>query len=132
MNKVSYALVQAAGGFIFNHLDEVLLVHRPRYDDWSFPKGKLDKGESLEECALREVFEETGFVCELGDFIGTVMYVDRKERQKKVHYWLMSILDGSFQPNSEVDQVRWLSESSAMRLLSYSHDRELLVQGLRA
>lgn len=132
MNKVSSALVQAAGGFIFNHLDEVLLVHRPRYDDWSFPKGKLDKGESLEECALREVFEETGFVCELGDFIGTVMYVDRKERQKKVHYWLMSILDGSFQPNSEVDQVRWLSESSAMRLLSYSHDRELLVQGLRA
>ena len=132
MNKVSSALVQAAGGFIFNHLDEVLLVHRPRYDDWSFPKGKLDKGESLEECALREVFEETGFVCELGDFIGTVMYVDRKERQKKVHYWLMSILDGSFQPNSEVDQVRWLSESSAMRLLSYSHDRELLVQALRA
>ncbi len=106
-------------------------MHRPRYDDWSFPKGKLDKGETLEECALREVFEETGFVCELGDFIGTVTYVDRKGREKEVHYWQMDILEGSFQTNSEVDQIRWRSETVAMGLLSYPHDRELLVQAIR-
>ena len=131
MNKVPLELVFAAGGCIFNHRGEVLLVHRPRYDDWSFPKGKLDKGETLEECALREVFEETGFVCELGDFIGTVTYVDRKGREKEVHYWQMDILEGSFQTNSEVDQIRWRSETVAMGLLSYPHDRELLVQAIR-
>ena len=89
-------------------------MHRPKYDDWSFPKGKLDKGESLEECALREVFEETGFTCELEDFIGTVTYEDRKGCQKEVHYWRMNILSGSFQANSEVDKIRWLSDKSAM------------------
>jgi len=131
VNKVPSTLVLAAGGYVFNHQGEVLLVHRPRYGDWSFPKGKLDKGESLEECALREVFEETGFICELGKFIGTVNYEDRKGRQKEVHYWRMNILSGSFQANSEVDKIRWLSDKSAMGLLSYSHDRELLVQAVR-
>lgn len=132
MNEVSSPLVLAAGGCIYNNLGEVLLVHRPKYDDWSFPKGKLDKGESLEECALREVFEETGFTCELEDFIGTVTYEDRKGRQKEVHYWRMNILSGSFQANSEVDKIRWLSDKSAMGLLSYSHDRELLVQAVQS
>ena len=111
MNKVSSPLVLAAGGCIYNDLGEVLLVHRPKYDDWSFPKGKLDKGESLEECALREVFEETGLTCELQDFIGTVAYQDRKGRQKEVHYWQMAVKEGFFQVNSEVDDICWLSTS---------------------
>ena len=62
----------AAGGIIRNDSSEFLVIHRPKYDDWSFPKGKLDNGENLEECALREVHEETGFQCELRDFLGTV------------------------------------------------------------
>lgn len=121
-------LVLAAGGIIINDDGELLIVHRPKYDDWSFPKGKLDHGEDLEECALREVLEETGLNCELKDFIGSVTYVDRKGRPKKVDYWQMKILDGYFQVNSEVDAIQWLRKEKALELLSYSHDRELLTQ----
>lgn len=130
MNSESSKVVLAAGGIITNLQGEFLLVHRPRYEDWSFPKGKLDKGETLEQCALREVLEETGFVCQLGDAVGLVMYEDRKGHPKEVHYWRMNIMDGSFQPNSEVDEIRWVSESFAYELLSYLHDRELLVHHL--
>ena len=126
MNKVPSTLVLAAGGYVFNHQGEVLLVHRPKYDDWSFPKGKLDKGESLEECALREVFEETGFTCELQDFIGTVAYQDRKGRQKEVHYWQMAVKEGFFQVNSEVDDICWVAGKHALEILTYHHDRDFL------
>tara|TARA_X000000368_G_scaffold384763_1_gene343586 strand:- start:868 stop:1293 length:426 start_codon:yes stop_codon:yes gene_type:complete len=126
VNKVSSPLVLAAGGCIYNDLGEVLLVHRPKYDDWSFPKGKLDKGESLEECALREVFEETGFTCELQDFIGTVAYQDRKGRQKEVHYWQMAVKEGFFQVNSEVDDICWVAGKHALEILTYHHDRDFL------
>jgi len=115
--------VLAAGGIIRNDSSEFLVIHRPKYDDWSFPKGKLDNGENLEECALREVHEETGFQCELRDFLGTVAYVDRKGREKKVHYWRMQIIDGSFLKNNEVDQVSWLSIPEAFERLSYEHDK---------
>ena len=118
----------AAGGIIRNNSNEFLVIHRSKYDDWSFPKGKLDNGENLEECALREVHEETGFYCELRDFLGTVAYVDRKGREKKVYYWQMKILDGYFQENSEVDAIDWLHKAQALEILSYSHDRELLTQ----
>ena len=118
----------AAGGIIRNNSNEFLVIHRSKYDDWSFPKGKLDHGEELEECALREVHEETGFYCELRDFLGTVAYVDRKGREKKVYYWQMKILDGYFQENSEVDAIDWLHKAQALEILSYSHDRELLTQ----
>lgn len=121
-------LVLAAGGIIINDDGELLVIHRPKYDDWSFPKGKLDHGEDLEGCALREVMEETGLNCELEDFIGSVTYVDRKGRPKKVDYWQMKILDGYFQVNSEVDAIQWLLKEKALELLSYSHDRELLAQ----
>ena len=113
----------AAGGIIRNNSNEFLVIHRPKYDDWSFPKGKLDNGENLEECALREVHEETGFYCELRDFLGTVAYVDRKGREKKVYYWRMQIIDGSFLKNNEVDQVSWLSIPEAFERLSYEHDK---------
>ena len=125
---MSEQIVLAAGGIIRNNSNEFLVIHRSKYDDWSFPKGKLDHGEELEECALREVHEETGFYCELRDFLGTVAYVDRKGREKKVYYWQMKILDGYFQENSEVDAIDWLHKAQALEILSYSHDRELLTQ----
>ena len=118
----------AAGGIIRNNSNEFLVIHRSKYDDWSFPKGKLEHGEELEECALREVHEATGFYCELRAFLGTVAYVDRKGRENKVYYWQMKILDGYFQENSEVDAIDWLHKAQALEILSYSHDRELLTQ----
>jgi 8-oxo-dGTP pyrophosphatase MutT (NUDIX family) len=108
----------------------VLVVHRPRYDDWSFPKGKLDGDESDEDAAYREVLEETGLSCRLGDALGEVRYLDRRRRSKVVRYWLMepdpASDEGAFTPNAEVDEVRWLEPADAARLLSYQHDRDLL------
>ena len=123
-------VVRAAGGVVWRRSPEgkieVLVVHRPRYDDWSFPKGKLDPGESEEECAIREVREETGLECRLdGELAGTA-YTDRRGRPKTVAYWRMNAVGGSFQPNSEVDEARWVGLSEAARLLSYEHDRSML------
>jgi 8-oxo-dGTP diphosphatase len=107
-------------------------VHRPRYDDWSLPKGKADPGESDEETALREVEEETGLRCTLGVPAGRTRYRDSKGRNKVVHYWLMepdsvaAAGDGAFVPNQEVDEMRWCSVGEATRLLTYAHDRTLL------
>jgi 8-oxo-dGTP diphosphatase len=126
------ALVRAAGGIVVRPGPEVLLVHRPRYDDWSLPKGKADPGERDEDTALREVEEETGLRCTLGVPAGLTRYRDSKGRRKIVHYWLMepdsaaTAVDGAFVPNQEVDEVRWCSVSEASHLLSYAHDRTLL------
>lgn len=106
---------------------EVAVVHRPHRMDWSFPKGKLDPGESFEDCALREVHEETGLICELDRFLGHTEYRDRKDRPKVVAYWLMYPLGGSFLPNREVDELRWLHLDQAADLLTYERDRELLL-----
>ena len=105
---------------------DVALVHRPRYDDWSLPKGKLDKGEDFEQAALREVEEETGLRCRLGRTLGDTTYRDRKDRLKLVRYFEMHPESGEFAPNDEVDELRWLTPAEARDLLSYEHDRVLV------
>ena len=124
------AEVKASGGVVWRRAPggalELVVVHRPRYDDWSLPKGKLDPGESWEEAALREVLEEVGLRCRLGPELPPVGYRDNKGRAKVVRYWMMEPLDGEFAPSHEVDEVRWLAPADADRLLSYGHDRALL------
>lgn len=122
--------VQAAGGVVTRPgpggLVELILVHRPGYEDWTLPKGKLDPGESAEEGALREVEEETGYVCEIVRPVGCTQYVDRKGRPKVVCYWELRVLSGAFRPSVEVDQLRWLTVAEALEILSYDRDRQLL------
>jgi 8-oxo-dGTP diphosphatase len=123
------ALVLAAGGIPWRRVEgglEVLLVHRPKYDDWSFPKGKLDDGESAEDGALREVREETGLRCGLGPELATVAYEDGRGRPKQVRYWALEPRDGEFVPGTEVDEIRWVPPAQAAALLTYDHDRDLL------
>lgn len=106
---------------------EVLLVHRPRYDDWSFPKGKADRGEADEDTARREVHEESGVLPVLHDELETVEYRDRKQRSKRVRYWHMTVgTEHTFEPDHEVDEVRWIPIHEAGRLLTYAHDQALL------
>jgi polyphosphate kinase len=122
-------LVVAAGGILTRPSDdqtEVLLVHRPAYDDWSFPKGKVDPGESDADAALREVLEETGITAEIGESLSPIGYIDQTGAPKIVRYWMMKPLSGQFSPNAEVDEVRWLSIDKALELLSYEPDRALL------
>ena len=117
--------IDAAGGVVVRD-GRVLLVHRPRYDDWTFPKGKLDPGESFEDAALREVEEETGVRCGLGHELPATRY-EVRGRQKLVRYWLMAPeSDADFVPNDETDEIRWATPEEARGLLSYDHDRELL------
>jgi 8-oxo-dGTP diphosphatase len=117
--------VEAAGG-ILERDGRIAVVHRPRYDDWSLPKGKLDRGESFEQAALREVEEETGFACVLGAELEPVRYQDNRGRPKLVRYWRMAVVGGEFAPNDEVDELRWVPPDRARRLLTYAHDRALV------
>ena len=123
-------MIEAAGGVVWRRgakgALKVLVVHRERYDDWSFPKGKLDPGETHRRAALREVEEETGLRCKTGDELPEVRYDDRKGRPKRVRYWSMEAEGGSFEPNAEVDEVRWLSLDEARATLSYVHDVTVL------
>jgi 8-oxo-dGTP pyrophosphatase MutT (NUDIX family) len=128
-------VVQAAGGVITRDAPagrgavEYLVVHRPRYDDWSLPKGKLEPGESLPDAARREVEEETGIQVELGEELATSEYVDRHGRPKVVHYWRMTVTsEPAFEPNDEVDETRWITAVEAATLLSYEHDRRLVAE----
>ncbi len=106
---------------------EVVLVHRGRYDDWSFPKGKLDRGESYANAALREVAEETGLVCALGVELPSTRYRDQRGRDKLVRYWTMRVVDlRPWAPNSEIDARLWVPVDEARDMLTYDHDRELL------
>ncbi|WNI23401.1 NUDIX hydrolase [Streptomyces sp. ITFR-16] len=104
---------------------ELCLVHRPRYDDWSFPKGKLKRGESPRDAALREVLEETGHHCVPGPVLPLVRYV-ANGRPKEVTYWSAEATAGSFVPNDEVDDVLWLAPAAARDRLTQPRDRELL------
>lgn len=123
-------LVRAGGGVVCRlsnlGLPEVLVVHRPRYDDWSFPKGKADPGETDEQCALREVQEETGLLCTLGRELPQASYIDRRGRPKVVKYWTMDPVEGEFAPNDEVDQALWMILEDALEILSYHHDLTLV------
>jgi 8-oxo-dGTP diphosphatase len=126
------AEVKASGGVVWRRAPdgalELVLVHRPRYDDWSLPKGKLDPGERWEDAALREVEEEVGLRGRLGAELPSVRYRDNKGRDKTVRYWLMEPEDEAapFTPNDEVDEMRWVDVADAPALLSYPHDAELV------
>lgn len=123
-------IVLAAGGLVHRTGDagelEVMIVHRPRYDDWSLPKGKLAPGETEAEAALREVFEETGMDCALEQELGSIVYTDHEGFRKVVRYWAMSLRGGTFQANQEVDEANWLPIPDAAAALSYERDRALV------
>jgi 8-oxo-dGTP diphosphatase len=123
-------MVEAAGGVVWRIASagqlEVLLVHRPRYDDWSLPKGKLDADEGHQVAALREVEEETGLRCRTGAELPETRYRDRHGRPKRVRYWSMEPVGGTFVPSDEVDRVEWLPVDEAVERLTYAHDRAVL------
>ncbi len=128
--------IQAAGGVVWRLGEgedgakvEVAIIHRPRYDDWSIPKGKLAPGETALEGALREVHEETGFRVQPGRPLGEVRYLKKSgggTREKVVHYWAMRAIGGSFSPSPEVDEMRWLPLDEAHELVTRATDREVL------
>jgi 8-oxo-dGTP diphosphatase len=125
-------VVRAAGGVVWRAVDgaddevEVLLVHRPKYDDWSLPKGKCDPGETDEDAAAREVLEETGLRCRLGTELIESHYEDGRGRPKVVRYWMMVPIDGQFAVNDEVDEVRWVSTAEARARLTYERDQPVI------
>jgi len=127
---VTEAIVRSAGGLVWRRRGsgdvELVLVHRPEHDDWSFPKGKLHAGETERDAALREVEEETGLRCRLGPEHGTTSYRDKRNRRKMVRYWQMTPVDGELAPANEVDDVRWVSLEEVAQLLTYDRDRHLI------
>jgi 8-oxo-dGTP diphosphatase len=123
-------LVLAAGGVVWRRSAggelEVVLVHRPRYDDWSWPKGKLDPGESDEEAARREVFEETTLRVELGPELVSTTYLDKSGKHKRVRYWAMTVASGEPAAANEVDEAVWVTAGEAASRLTYERDLTVL------
>lgn len=134
--------VTAAGGVLWRPSGgsqpavEIAVIHRPKHDDWSLPKGKLDPGENWTEAAEREVFEETGYRTRIGAGLGQVTYLQHPPegptRRKVVRYWSMEALAGAFSPHEEVDALEWLSPAAARARLSYERDRGILDAFLRS
>jgi 8-oxo-dGTP diphosphatase len=122
-------LIRAAGGVVYrftasSHV-EIACIYREARGDWTFPKGKLDKKETFEQAALREVWEETGMRCVVERFIGTTNYTHRKGKPKIVAYYLMSVTDGEFSANDEVDELVWLPLEQVRSHLTWDRDQEL-------
>ncbi len=117
--------VRAAGGVVVRD-GRVALVHRPKYDDWTLPKGKVEEGETDEACALREVEEETGLRARLVRELPATNY-EVGGWPKVVRYWLMEVEhEGPFMPNDETDELRWVAPDEALRLLTYDRDRDVV------
>ena len=126
--------VRAAGGIVSrkgpNGEVEVLVVHRGKHNDWTFPKGKAHVGESDEACAIREVEEETGLRCELGPELAETTYRDSHGRWKRVRYWAMTPVGGRIEAAEEVDAARWVTPTEAEVILTYEHDVDVLASFL--
>ncbi len=123
-------IITAAGGLVFATIDgkrRVLVIHRPRYDDWSFPKGKHDDGESDRDAALREIEEETNVLGRIVARLSDVVYTTPNDNPKRVSYFAVRAVETpKFKPNSEVDRLEWLTKKQARKRLTYDHDRKLL------
>ena len=125
------ATIQAAGAVVWrNNKDktEVAIIHRPKYDDWSFPKGKVEINESLIACAHREVLEETNIQTEFGPYLGDVEYLTQ-DGKKQVSFWAAKAIDQkAFTSNSEVDELKWVEVKKVKELLTLETDKKILAQ----
>jgi 8-oxo-dGTP diphosphatase len=128
------SVMRAAGGVVVRSSrsgkTEIAVIHRPEYDDWTLPKGKIEPDETPEDCALREVREETGLRCDLVRPLGCTAYVDRRGRDKIACYWVMEVRGGRYKPGIEVDRLLWMPVSDAVKRLTYRHDKLLVQQEL--
>ena len=129
--KAEVDVIQAAGGLIWRNISgekKLAVIHRPKYNDWTLPKGKLNPGENWKEAALREVWEETGCKVEIDNFAGCIRYAP-KNVPKIVLFWHMKLSgDCCFQPNNEVDQLLWLTVEDALVKLQYQDEKELIAK----
>ena len=127
-------ITQAAGAIVWrNNKDktEVVIIHRPKYDDWSFPKGKVEINESLIACAHREVLEETNIQTEFGAFLGDIEYLT-PDGKKHVFFWAAKAINqNNFTPNSEVDQIKWVEVKKVKELLTLETDKKILAQFIK-
>jgi 8-oxo-dGTP diphosphatase len=129
-------VVRAAGCLLWRRSSlgriELALVYRPKWRDWSWPKGKPKSGEGLEAAAHREVLEETGYTCRLGTKLPSTRYIDHQGRLKEVSYWAAEATDGAFVPNDEVSDLAWLTPDQARERITQEIDRDLISPALKA
>lgn len=135
--KSNREIIKAAGAVVWrkrtNGVAEIVLIHRPKYDDWSLPKGKLELGEASISTAYREVLEETNLDTQFGPFLDTVNYFS-PEGEKQVDYWAARYVgdENPFRPNKEVDQMKWLELPAANELLSHETDQQIVAKFLES